>query len=81
MSNSKVRNFPAAHSIKTSFYGYKNLLFWVFVREFYTGCLIFWVSFLYNAMNTPANENALFSLIRNKSLFVPHHWRITAVAC
>jgi hypothetical protein len=36
-----------------------------------------------DAMDTPINENALFSTMssfKNKPLFVPHHWPITALA-
>ena len=38
----------------------------------------FWGPFPYNAMDTPANENALFVFL--KTLFVPHHWPITELA-
>jgi hypothetical protein len=31
-------------------------------------------------MDTPAIENALFWLLKNKPLFVPHHWPITALS-
>jgi hypothetical protein len=38
--------------------------------------------FPYDAMNTPANEHALFwtMVFSNKSLFVPYNWQITALA-
>jgi hypothetical protein len=40
----------------------------------------FWGPFPYDAMDTPANENALFCLLKNEPLFVPHDWPITALA-
>ena len=36
--------------------------------------------FPYDDMETPVNRNALFCVLKNKSLFLPHHWPITAVA-
>ena len=32
-----------------------------------------------DAMDTPANDNALFGYLENKPLFVPLHWPITAL--
>jgi hypothetical protein len=38
-----------------------------------------WDLFSYDALNTPANETALFCLLKNKPLFVRHYWPITAL--
>ena len=40
----------------------------------------FWASFPYDAMEAPANKNASFCVLKNKPLYAPHHWPITALA-